>query len=137
MFNCDTQSQNFHNAMQKENIDYKPGSIISNNTSNILFMQVYGYRMSLWAEHLGMLDGSFKEPESLECVKKVNGIAEDNWRRFTSEEFTLLQGHLLKYPLQVDADGKVSLLPQQENFPDVGGKVLGVHSATIPDLLTT
>ncbi|KAH7519875.1 hypothetical protein FEM48_Zijuj08G0083600 [Ziziphus jujuba var. spinosa] len=99
--------------------------------------QVYGYRMSLWAEHLGMLDGSFKEPESLECVKKVNGIAEDNWRRFTSEEFTLLQGHLLKYPLQVDADGKVSLLPQQENFPDVGGKVLGVHSATIPDLLTT
>ncbi|XWS45611.1 hypothetical protein CRYUN_Cryun15aG0151100 [Craigia yunnanensis] len=31
--------------------------------------QVYGYRMSLWAEHLGELNKLFKEPESLECVK--------------------------------------------------------------------
>ena len=26
--------------------------------------QVYGYRMSLWAEHLGMVDTRFEEPES-------------------------------------------------------------------------
>lgn len=93
--------------------------------------------MSLWAEHLGMVDGSFEEPESLGCVKKVNGIAEDNWNRYTSEDFTLLQGHLLKYPVQIDANGQVSLLPGHENFPDVGGKVLGTHSTTIPDVLTT
>jgi phospholipase D1/2 len=39
--------------------------------------------------------------------------------------------------LKVDADGKVGPLPGSENFPDVGGKVLGAHSTTIPDALTT
>ncbi|XP_050241649.1 phospholipase D delta-like isoform X3 [Quercus robur] len=99
--------------------------------------QVYGYRMSLWAEHLGKVDTCFKEPESLECVNTVNGIAKENWKRYTDKDFTPLQGHLLKYPVQVDKDGKVSPLPGQENFPDVGGKVLGVHSVTLPDTLTT
>ncbi|KAK9990078.1 hypothetical protein SO802_025063 [Lithocarpus litseifolius] len=99
--------------------------------------QVYGYRMSLWAEHLGKVDTCFEEPESLECVNTVNGIAKKNWKRYTDKDFTPLQGHLLKYPVQVDENGKVSPLPGQENFPDVGGKVLGVHSVTLPDTLTT
>ncbi|XP_024032885.1 phospholipase D delta [Morus notabilis] len=99
--------------------------------------QVYGYRMSLWAEHLGDLDSRYEEPETLECVRKVNEIAEHNWKRFTSDSFTSLQGHLLKYPLQVDAAGKVGPLPGYENFPDVGGKIIGAHSATLPDTLTT
>ncbi|XP_050365918.1 phospholipase D delta [Argentina anserina] len=99
--------------------------------------QVYGYRMSLWAEHLGMLDPCFKEAESLETVRIVNGIAEENWKRFTNPVFTELQGHLLRYPLQVDKDGKVGPLQGYETFPDVGGKVIGACSATIPDQLTT
>lgn len=92
--------------------------------------------MSLWAEHLGMLDDYFKEPENLDCVKSVNQIAEDNWRNFTAEDFTPLQGHLLRYPIQVDANGKVGPLPGQETFPDVGGKVLGSRT-NLPDALTT
>ncbi|KAH6784592.1 phospholipase D delta [Perilla frutescens var. hirtella] len=99
--------------------------------------QIYGYRMSLWAEHLGMVENCFIEPEAVECVKRVNEVAEDNWQRYTSEEFKLLQGHLLKYPIDVDADGNVNPLPGHENFPDVGGRVLGAHSPTIPDILTT
>ncbi|KAK3038893.1 hypothetical protein RJ639_028615 [Escallonia herrerae] len=98
--------------------------------------QIYGYRMSLWAEHLGRIDDCFKEPETLFCVDSVNKIAEDNWKRFTAEEFTTLQGHLLKYPVEVDADGKVSPLPGHEIFPDVGGKVLGAP-ASLPNALTT
>lgn len=97
--------------------------------------QVYGYRMSLWAEHLGHVDDRFKEPNSLECVRSVNHIAEDNWLRYTGEEIRLLQGHLLKYPIKVEADGKIGPLPDQECFPDVGGKVLGAPSA-LPDTLT-
>ncbi|KAE9612927.1 putative phospholipase D [Lupinus albus] len=99
--------------------------------------QIYGYRMSLWREHLGTLEENFEEPEKLECVRKVNEIAEDNWRRYTSEEFSLLQGHILKYPVKVDSDGLISSLPDCENFPDAGGKILGTHSPTIPDILTT
>jgi len=100
-------------------------------------MQIYGYRMSLWGEHLDMLDETFEEPESLECVRKVNAIAEDNWKLFTSEDFSLLQGHLLKYPILVDSDGKIKSLSDCENFPDAGGKILGAHSTAIPDILTT
>ncbi|KAL7612903.1 hypothetical protein Lser_V15G07160 [Lactuca serriola] len=99
--------------------------------------QVYGYRMSLWAEHLGALKKCYMEPESLECVNSVNKIAEDNWKRYTDEKYTALEGHLLRYPLQVNGDGKVSSLPGFENFPDVGGKVMGSHSPALPDILTT
>ncbi|PON93972.1 Phospholipase D [Trema orientale] len=98
--------------------------------------QVYGYRMSLWAEHMGLVENCFKEPESLDCVKRVNQIAENNWTNFTADDFTSLQGHLLKYPVEVDASGKVGPLPGRETFPDVGGKVLGSRS-TLPDALTT
>ncbi|KAK4481377.1 hypothetical protein RD792_012265 [Penstemon davidsonii] len=98
--------------------------------------QIYGYRMSLWAEHLGNIDNCFKDPEGLDCLKKVNQIAEENWKRFTVEQLTPLQGHILKYPVKVDADGKVKSLPGHENFPDVGGKVLGAPT-NLPDALTT
>ncbi|CAM8995973.1 unnamed protein product [Rhodiola kirilowii] len=99
--------------------------------------QIYGYRKSLWAEHLGMLSETFEKPESLDCVRKVNEIALDNWKRFTDERFSALQGHILKYPIQVTSEGKVCPLPGFENFPDAGGSVLGAYSGNIPDVLTT
>ncbi|KAL7590273.1 hypothetical protein Lser_V15G36709 [Lactuca serriola] len=98
--------------------------------------QVYGYRMSLWAEHMGKLENYYKEAESLSCVKNINMLAENNWENFTADEFSPLQGHLLKYPIKVDSDGKVTSLPGHEQFPDVGGKVLG-YPSTLPNALTT
>ncbi|KAL6506660.1 hypothetical protein OROHE_022492 [Orobanche hederae] len=98
--------------------------------------QVYGYRMSLWAEHLGTIDNCFKDPKSLDCVKYVNRLAQHNWNRYTAPRFIALQGHILKYPVEIDADGKVNPLPGHENFPDVGGKVLGAPT-NLPDALTT
>lgn len=92
--------------------------------------------MSLWAEHMGMIEDHMKEPGSLTCVQNVNKLAEDNWKSFTSDEFTTLKGHLLKYPIKVDENGKVSTLPGHEHFPDVGGKVLGSLS-NLPSALTT
>ena len=102
----------------------------------MMHLQIYGYRMSLWAEHLGMILNCFKEPQTLDCVKKVNKMAEENWKRFTSDAYFPLQGHLLKYPIQVDVDGKVRPLPGHETFPDFGGKVLGART-NLPDALTT
>jgi len=93
--------------------------------------------MSLWAEHLGKTGDEFVEPSDLECLKKVNTISEENWKRFIDPKFSELQGHLIKYPLQVDVDGKVSPLPDYETFPDVGGKIIGAHSMALPDTLTT
>ncbi|XP_074264857.1 phospholipase D beta 1-like [Silene latifolia] len=90
--------------------------------------QVYGYRMSLWAEHLGTVDDCFSHPESLECVRSVRCMGEENWRQYASEEVTEMKGHLLKYPLQVDRTGNVTPLPGSETFPDLGGKVMGTFS---------
>ena len=91
--------------------------------------------MSLWAEHLGVVDDLFKEPHSVACVRKVNTIAEGNWKSFASEEVIALQGHLMTYPVLVDQEGKVGPIPGHEQFPDVGGKILGAPSA-LPDSLT-
>ncbi|KAL9276383.1 hypothetical protein ACSQ67_026066 [Phaseolus vulgaris] len=98
--------------------------------------QVYGYRMSLWAEHTGSIEGCFKDPESLECVKSVNNIAEENWRKYIADDYTPLKGHLIKYPVNININGKVKSIPGFESFPDVGGKVLGSRS-NLPDALTT
>lgn len=92
--------------------------------------------MSLWAEHMGNIDPCCKDPKSLDCVKHVNNLAKANWERYTAEKFTPLQGHILKYPVEVTADGKVNPLHGSETFPDVGGKVLGAPT-TLPDALTT
>ncbi|KAL1206908.1 Phospholipase D beta 1 [Cardamine amara subsp. amara] len=87
--------------------------------------QIYGYRMSLWAEHMATLDDCFTEPESIECVRKVRTMGERNWKQFAAEEVSDMRGHLLKYPVEVDRKGKVRPLPGSEAFPDVGGNIVG------------
>ncbi len=100
-------------------------------------MQVYGHRMSLWAEHLGVLEPAFTNPESLECVQRVNEMAQANWEQYIAEEVTDMKGHLLPYPVQVNDDGTLGALPGYETFPDVGGLVLGAAQGNLPDGLTT
>ncbi|GMH21692.1 hypothetical protein Nepgr_023534 [Nepenthes gracilis] len=87
--------------------------------------QIYGYRMSLWAEHLGTVEDCFNQPESLECVRRVRTLSEMNWNQFTAEWPTEMRGHLLKYPVDVDRRGKVKPIPGCETFPDVGGNICG------------
>ncbi|KAL5787330.1 hypothetical protein ACOSP7_004279 [Xanthoceras sorbifolium] len=98
--------------------------------------QVYGYRMSLWAEHLAKLEDIFKEPQTLECVQHVNKIATQNWKAYVSEDHKKMRGHLMRYPVQVSKNGIVSELPGHDTFPDVGGKILGAPNS-LPDALTT
>ncbi|KAH7848168.1 hypothetical protein Vadar_034588 [Vaccinium darrowii] len=87
--------------------------------------QIYGYRMSLWAEHIGGLEECFQQPESIECARRVRTLGEENWKQFVADEVTEMKGHLLKYPLEVDRMGKVNPLPGCKEFPDMGGKITG------------
>jgi hypothetical protein len=48
----------------------------------------------------------------------------------------LPNGHLMNYPIFVTEDGAVGALPGVEDFPDLGGKVLGAKSI-LPGLLTS
>ncbi|PIA42455.1 hypothetical protein AQUCO_02000120v1 [Aquilegia coerulea] len=100
--------------------------------------QIHGFRMSLWYEHLGMLDDSFLKPESLECIQKVNSIASKYWDLYSSDTLEHdLPGHLLSYPIGVTYDGMVTQLPGTEFFPDTKGRVLGTKSDYLPPILTT
>ncbi|KAK1418721.1 hypothetical protein QVD17_27867 [Tagetes erecta] len=87
--------------------------------------QIYGYRMSLWAEHLGLVDDLFTQPESIECVRRVRSLSEANWKQFAADEVSEMRGHLMKYPVEVDPKGKVRSIPGCVNFPDVGGQIVG------------
>ncbi|KAE8721305.1 Phospholipase D gamma 3 [Hibiscus syriacus] len=55
--------------------------------------QVYGYRMSLWAEHTGVVEDCFTRPESLDCVRRIVRIGKMNWKQFASEEVAEMRGH--------------------------------------------
>lgn len=81
--------------------------------------------MSLWAEHIGLLEDCFTRPESVECVRRVRSMGEANWDQFASNDVSEMRGHLLKYPVDVDRTGKVKPLPGSETFPDVGGNIIG------------
>ncbi|KAL8153275.1 hypothetical protein V2J09_011035 [Rumex salicifolius] len=91
--------------------------------------QIYGYRMSLWAEHLGGLEETYNRPETLECVRRVRIQAEMNWKQFASEQVMEMKGHLLKYPVDVDQRGKVKPLEGNELFPDLKGNICGSFTA--------
>ncbi|XP_020242137.1 phospholipase D alpha 1-like [Asparagus officinalis] len=99
--------------------------------------QIHGFRMSLWYEHLRVVDDAFLRPESLRCVQKVNGIAERYWKLYTGDFVDNdLPGHLLSYPISVGNDGQVTTLPGMEFFPDTKARVLGKKSE-LPPILTT
>lgn len=100
--------------------------------------QVHGFRMALWYEHLGLLDNSFLYPESPECIRKVNQVADKYWDLYSSESLVHdLPGHLLTYPIDVTENGEVTELPGTQYFPDTKARVLGTKSDFLPPILTT
>jgi phospholipase D1/2 len=99
--------------------------------------QVHGFRMSLWYEHLGLLDNCFLEPWSLQCVRYVQQVANDLWDLYSGPEVVDLPGHLLRYPIEVTDDGRVHELYGEPNFPDTKAPILGKHILSLPSILTT
>lgn len=116
---------------------YQPYHLSSNQPGR---GHIHGFRMALWYEHLGLLDSSFLRPESLECIQKVNQLAEKNWNLYSSEKMgddEDLSGHLLSYPVCITSAGKVTALRGSECFPDTKAPVLGSKSEFLPPILTT
>ncbi|KAL8037518.1 hypothetical protein ABFX02_11G044800 [Erythranthe guttata] len=100
--------------------------------------EIYGLRMALWYEHMGLLDDSFCHPHSIECIQRVNKIGQKNWDLYTKEDLEKdLPGHLLSYPIGVSSEGTVTELPGMEYFPDTKARVLGSVAEYFPPILTT
>ncbi|GBG88991.1 hypothetical protein CBR_g48601 [Chara braunii] len=117
---------------------FQPQYTVSKSNGRTPRSDVYGFRLSLWTEHLGgHLIPEFNEPSSLDCINHVRGAASVNWDDYMAPNITNLRGHLCPYPIRVEMDGSVRTLPGVETFPDVGGKVLGEVMAAAPTKLTT
>ncbi|GBG86053.1 hypothetical protein CBR_g40954 [Chara braunii] len=99
--------------------------------------QIHGFRMSLWAEHMGGVEEVFRHPSTPECLKRVQEIARANWQQYTADQVTNMQSHIVPYPISVTEDGKVTHLDGFANFPDTDADVLGHKSFVLPDVLTT
>eukprot|EP00997_Jenningsia_sp_PLL12_P000006 NODE_1000_length_1331_cov_36.914197_g826_i0.p2 GENE.NODE_1000_length_1331_cov_36.914197_g826_i0~~NODE_1000_length_1331_cov_36.914197_g826_i0.p2 ORF type:complete len:150 (-),score=28.66 NODE_1000_length_1331_cov_36.914197_g826_i0:15-464(-) len=99
---------------------------------------VAGFRLSLWAEHTGLYDPVFSNPHTLECVKRVNEIAEKNWTDYgrTDAFNPLPHGHLLKYPYHVMANGEVRTGLEFPDSQRLGAFIHGHPISNIPLLLT-
>ncbi|CAI0416683.1 unnamed protein product [Linum tenue] len=99
--------------------------------------QIYGFRIALWYEHLGVLEKSFQYPGSVRCAQLVNQLAEDNWEKYVSKTFDHdLSGHLLRYPIEIGNNGVITNFGEM-NFPDTNAPVLGRKADYLPPILTT
>jgi len=101
--------------------------------------KVHAFRMSLWAEHTARVHHAYEHPESKECVHLINSIADKNWQIYRGDEVVNMstEGHLMKYPVQVDAKGQIDVYPGHDVIPDTpGAKFVGVEQMFVPDILT-
>lgn len=95
--------------------------------------EVYGYRMALWLEHLsGKWDPVYDQPHSLECIRRVNQLAEQNWLQFNGEEDVDMSGHLIMFPVVVSKEG--NMIPRMKDgaFSDIDNNVQGKKHRPIP-----
>ncbi|KAK9149639.1 LOW QUALITY PROTEIN: hypothetical protein Scep_008396 [Stephania cephalantha] len=114
---------------------YQPKYLMAEEASR---GQIYGFRMALWFEHIQDYHLSYERPESLECVRMINKIANANWQAYSKNEVEVtgdLPGHLLRYPINVSINGTVTELGP-ETFPDTKARVLG-SKTELPPILTT
>jgi len=96
---------------------------------------VHRFRLSLWGEHLNKALPSFLTPENPATAQEINRLAEANWEKYSGSSIVDMDtGHLMTYPLSIDADGFVT--PKVEFFPDTKAAVKGLPSFTLPDNLT-
>jgi phospholipase D1/2 len=99
--------------------------------------QVSGFRMTLWAEHLGQYHESFHRPHSLECVRRVRRLAEENWAAFMDDSAIapLPHGQWIPYPYSIDVTGE--LTARIPKLPDSDANLLGSRPPQILTLLST
>jgi hypothetical protein len=65
----------------------------------------------------------------LECVRRVNELAEANFKAFIGPETVEMPGHMLRYPLQVGPDGALTPDPDCPSVPDTNASIMGAANA--------
>lgn len=119
-------------AMQAGHVLRSPGAPLPRG-------EVAAFREAVWKEHVGVVLPEAADPSSEECARKLRAIGELNWVAWSRDDTptVLPHGHLMTYPIAVSPSGAVGALPGVEEFPDLGGRVLGQRSGTLLPVLTT
>lgn len=65
---------NLHLLYVSTRVSCSPGNHIGNQ-----LLQVHGFRMSLWAEHTGIMSPNFSFPADIDCVREMRQIGTINW----------------------------------------------------------
>ncbi|CAL4990567.1 unnamed protein product [Urochloa decumbens] len=103
--------------------------------------QVHQFRLALWREHLGhavaqAAGGALLNPESPDCMNRLNQVAQQHWDMYASDTFQGdLPGHLMAYPVGISDRGE--LLETVTFFPDTKAWVFGSSSPKLAPILTT
>jgi phospholipase D1/2 len=100
--------------------------------------EVHGFRMHCWATIANTMEDIFKHPSSLDCVHRMNSIAEQNWQKFIAPNTTEMDSHVIPYPIKIDEEGCVTAKGEVNGmFPDTRATILGSMARTLPEILTT
>mmetsp|Transcript_30475 Transcript_30475/g.37710 ORF Transcript_30475/g.37710 Transcript_30475/m.37710 type:complete len:125 (+) Transcript_30475:294-668(+) len=108
--------------------------------------KIYGFRMSLWWEHLGKAlferqdwDRSlFDRPWDPECIRLVQKEAKQNWETFIAEgKPQHVKGHLMRFPYHVNDDGTITHLEGHTYIPDFPKSLIFGCKTMIPNFITT
>jgi phospholipase D1/2 len=99
--------------------------------------EVHGFRLHCWESNIGHVEKIFSDPSSLECVHRVNEIADKNWEVFSSKTVADMDSHILPYPVVVEHDGSVKAGGKYgDDFLDTKAKTTGAKTK-LPEILTT
>lgn len=99
--------------------------------------EVHGFRLHCWAHLTGVIEDSFRDPASLECVRRFNSLAESNWCLYTQSEVCEMDASLMPYPINVNDDGSISAKTKNGCFPDTDASILGSETTVLPNIVTT
>lgn len=114
---------------------YQPNHLATNQQAR---GKIFGFRMALWCEHVNYMSEAFYHPESLDCIRKLNAIADENLGLYSDDTYIEdLPNHLLRYPIEVSDNGHITSILGMECFPDTKALVLGKKSEYLPAALTT
>lgn len=102
--------------------------------------EVARFRRRLWAEHaLGPQADAFpdvlEDPGSVECMRRMREIAEENWKVYTDTKPTDMDTHILPYPYTIERDGRMHA--RTRFFPDTNALISGVLSKLVPNILAS
>lgn len=112
---------------------YQPMNV--STSDSIPYGEVHGFRLHCWATITGKMDDVFRIPNTLECVRALNRIAEENWDLYMQEKPCDMYSHLMPFPIDVYDDGIIETRRDLRKgyFPDTQAKVEGSCSVFIPD----